>query len=122
MSFRETTGYTRSAVNAGDFFKNHGRQEMRDDTTGELRPERTWMVERLLDYEDVGRTVEFGEKTAVQIASLLGYVSKHFHEMNKEKLADTRAANAVMTEKIDELETANRILIKELNNCYAESE
>ncbi|MEE8375507.1 MAG: hypothetical protein V3S26_04220 [Acidimicrobiia bacterium] len=119
MSFRETPSYSRTAINAGDFFKNHGRQEFRDEETGELRFERTWMVERLIDVEDLGKTVEFGEKTVIQLARAIGYVSKYFHQMNKEKLADARLRVTELTQTIEDLKATNKMLIIQMAEYVA---
>lgn len=115
MAFRETSGYSRTAVNAGDFFKNHGRQILRDEVTGVERPERTWIVEREIEFEDVGHTVEFGEKTVVQLARLIGYVSKFHHEENKAKLAASREHVKVLDQEILDLEATVSMLIKQLS-------
>lgn len=119
MSFREIPGYSRTAVNNGDFFKNHGRQEMRDEVTGELRFERTWQVERIIEQQDVGHTIEFGEKSVIQLARAIGYVARHYHEMNKEKLADARAERDEALEEIKRLKEANKVLITEMAEYVA---
>ena len=120
MAFRETPGYSRTAVNAGDFFKNHGRQILRDEVTGVERPERTWLVEREIEFEDVGHTVEFGEKTVVQLARLIGYVSKHHHEENKSKLAACREDVKILEQDVEDLKATNRMLIAEMSSLMAE--
>ena len=114
MAFRETPGYSRTAVNAGDFFKNHGRQILRDEVTGVERPERTWLVEREIEFEDVG------EKTVVQLARLIGYVSKHHHEENKSKLAACREDVKILEQDVEDLKATNRMLIAEMGSLMAE--
>lgn len=114
MSFRETPGYTPSAIGAGDFFKNHGRQELRDADTNELRYERTWLVERVIDVYDVGKTVEFGEKTAVQIAKLLGYVSKSWHNAATTLVGQQESVISDLKDEILRLKDTNQTLIVEL--------
>lgn len=121
MAFREIPGYSRTAVNNGDFFKNHGRQQMRDEVTGELRFERTWQVERIIEQEDVNHTIEFGEKSVIQLAKSIGYVAKGWHELNKEKLADARAELAEAQLEVARLQEANRVLVQQMADQLADA-
>ncbi len=115
MAFREIKGYTSTAIGNGDFSLNHPRQVIRDEYTGEQRPERTWTVDRLLDYEDMG-TIEFGEKSAIQIARALGYVSKHWHEYNKAQLAEAREERDEAVAALAKQKHANEVLLEQLSD------
>lgn len=89
MSVREIDAYSTHAYGSGCFFNRDSQQRINDPDTGQLRRERVFTSDVMIEVGDepLG-VIEFGERFAAEIAHVLGWVSPQAHAKTVQQATD----------------------------------